>query len=75
MPTDHYSARVEGCALDWTSPRARFVPLVLASMLHKIEWKLPQGMVPKDVDLSDHCTLVLRLAKPLLAVPLLSSTT
>lgn len=51
------------------------MPLVLASMLHKIEWKLPQGMVPKDVDLSDHCTLVLRLAKPLLAVPLLSSTT
>ncbi|OEL38092.1 Cytochrome P450 76M5 [Dichanthelium oligosanthes] len=48
---------------------ARFVPLVLASMLHKIEWTLPEGMVPEDVDLSEHCTLVLKLAKPLIAVP------
>ena len=48
---------------------ARFVPLVLASMLHRIEWRLPEGMAPEDVDLSDHCTLVLKLAKPLVAVP------
>jgi hypothetical protein len=26
-------------------------------------------MAPEDVDLSDHCTLVLKLAKPLVAVP------
>jgi len=48
---------------------ARFVPLVLASMVHRIEWRLPEGMAPEDVDLSDHCTLVLKLAKPLVAVP------
>ncbi|KAK3130220.1 hypothetical protein QOZ80_6BG0490570 [Eleusine coracana subsp. coracana] len=48
---------------------AKFVPLVLASILHRIDWKLPYGMTPDDVDLSDHCTLVLGLAKPLYAVP------
>ena len=48
---------------------ARFVPLVLASMVHRIEWRLPEGLAPEDVDLSDHCTLVLKLAKPLVAVP------
>ncbi|TVU09795.1 hypothetical protein EJB05_43291, partial [Eragrostis curvula] len=52
--------------LDFAS---RFVPLVLASILHKIDWKLPDAMTPDDVDLTDHCTLVLRLAKPLNAVP------
>lgn len=51
------------------------VPLLLASMLHKIDWRLPEGMAAADVDLSDHCTLVLRLAKPLLAVPPPVSTT
>ncbi|KAF8697120.1 hypothetical protein HU200_036111 [Digitaria exilis] len=51
---------------------ARFVPLVLASMLHRMEWRLPEteGVMGKeDVDLSDHCTLVLKLARPLVAVP------
>lgn len=29
------------------------VPMVLASLFHEFEWRLPDGMVPGDVDLSD----------------------
>ncbi|XP_034580865.1 cytochrome P450 76M5-like [Setaria viridis] len=47
----------------------RLVPPLLASILHKIEWRLPGGMAPKDVDLRDRYSTVLELAKPLHAVP------
>jgi cytochrome P450 len=47
----------------------RLVPLLLASILHKIEWRLPVRMAPKDVDLKDRYSMVLELAKPLTAVP------
>lgn len=48
----------------------RLVPLLLASILHKIEWRLPGGMAPnKYVDLKDRYSMVLELAKPLNAVP------
>lgn len=49
---------------------ARFVPLLLASILHDVHWTLPDGMAPNDIDLSDHCATVLELATPLRAVPL-----
>ncbi|CAN6217591.1 unnamed protein product [Urochloa humidicola] len=52
--------------LDFAS---RLVPLLLASILHKIEWRLPGGMEPEDVDLKDRYSMVLELAKPLHAVP------
>ncbi|OEL28882.1 Oryzalexin E synthase [Dichanthelium oligosanthes] len=48
---------------------ARFVPLVLASILHKIEWKLPDAMAPEDVDLREHCATVLEPVTPLRAIP------
>ncbi|CAN6182147.1 unnamed protein product [Urochloa humidicola] len=48
---------------------ARLVPLLLASILHKIEWRLPAGMAPENVDLRDRYSMVLELAKPLYAVP------
>lgn len=48
---------------------ARFVPHLLASILHKIEWRLPEGMAPVDVDLTDHHRTMLDLATPLRAVP------
>ncbi|TVU47349.1 hypothetical protein EJB05_06946, partial [Eragrostis curvula] len=33
---------------------ARLVPHLLASILHKIEWRLPGSMSHEDVDLGDH---------------------
>ncbi|CAL5064490.1 unnamed protein product [Urochloa decumbens] len=53
--------------LDFAS---RLVPLLLASILHKIEWRLPAGMAPVDVDLKDRYSMVLELAKPFNAVPM-----
>lgn len=53
-------------ALDFAT---RLVPLLLFSLLHKIEWRLPRGVAPEDVDLKDRYSMVLELAKPLLAVP------
>ncbi|CAL5033128.1 unnamed protein product [Urochloa decumbens] len=52
---------------------ARSVPLLLASILHKIQWELPGGMAPEDMDLSDRYGTVLNLANPLRAVPVVSS--
>ncbi|KQJ90462.1 cytochrome P450 76M5 [Brachypodium distachyon] len=46
------------------------VPMVLASLLHEFEWRLPDGMVPGDVDLSDRFGAALELAAPLWAVPI-----
>ncbi|GJN20264.1 hypothetical protein PR202_gb07619 [Eleusine coracana subsp. coracana] len=48
---------------------AHSVPLLLASLPHKMEWKLPEGMGPDDIDLSDRYGTVLDLATPLRAVP------
>ncbi|GJN13201.1 hypothetical protein PR202_ga31545 [Eleusine coracana subsp. coracana] len=49
---------------------ARFVPHLLASILHKIDWRLPNGMAPEDVDLSDNHRTNLDLATPLRAIPM-----
>jgi hypothetical protein len=46
------------------------VPIVLASLLHEFEWRLPDGMAPGDVDLSDRFGAALELAVPLQAVPI-----
>jgi len=51
----------------------RLVPLLLASILHKVEWRLPDGMAPEDVDLKDRYSMVLELAEPLRAVPVVST--
>ncbi|KAL6865291.1 hypothetical protein ACP4OV_016442 [Aristida adscensionis] len=48
---------------------ARSVPLLLASILHKVRWRLPDGMAPSDLDLRDRYGTVLELATPLFAVP------
>ncbi|KAF7087963.1 hypothetical protein CFC21_091119 [Triticum aestivum] len=47
----------------------RSVPLLLASLVHKTEWRLPDGMAPEDIDLKDRYGTVLNLATPLRAVP------
>ncbi|KAF7005523.1 hypothetical protein CFC21_020639 [Triticum aestivum] len=48
----------------------RSVPLLLASLVHKTEWRLPDGMAPEDIDLNDRYGTVLNLATPLYVVPL-----
>ncbi|OAY85285.1 Oryzalexin E synthase [Ananas comosus] len=49
----------------------RMVPLMLGSILHAFDWRLPRGMRPVDVDLSDKFAQALTLAVPLTAVPVL----
>ncbi|KAJ6809306.1 putative geraniol 8-hydroxylase [Iris pallida] len=48
----------------------RMVHLTLASLIHSFEWKLPGGMKPADVDLTEKFGVSLALAVPLLAIPL-----
>ncbi|XP_020113442.1 ent-cassadiene C11-alpha-hydroxylase 1-like [Ananas comosus] len=47
----------------------RVVPLMLGSILHAFDWRLPCGMHPVNVDLSDKFAATLMLAVPLTAVP------
>jgi cytochrome P450 len=51
----------------------RLVPLLLASILHRVEWRLPGGMAPEDLELKDRYSMVLELAEPLRAVPVMST--
>ncbi|GJN39239.1 hypothetical protein PR202_gb28344 [Eleusine coracana subsp. coracana] len=57
--------------MDYT---VRSVPLLLALILHKTEWRLPDGIATGGVDLNDRYGTVLNLATPLRAVPLVSTT-
>ncbi|CAN8318676.1 unnamed protein product [Cochlearia groenlandica] len=45
------------------------VPLMLASLLHSFEWKLPNGMSPEDLDMDESFGLTLHKTIPLHAVP------
>ncbi|CAL5005814.1 unnamed protein product [Urochloa decumbens] len=47
----------------------RVVPLVLASLLHAFEWRLPDGMSAEMLDVSEKFTTANVLAVPLRAVP------
>ncbi|XP_058107406.1 geraniol 8-hydroxylase-like [Magnolia sinica] len=49
----------------------RMVHLMLASLLHSFDWKLPNGMMPYDMDMSSKFGLTLQLAAPLCAIPML----
>ncbi|KAJ3674378.1 hypothetical protein LUZ60_004994 [Juncus effusus] len=50
----------------------RMVPLILASMLHEFEWKLPNGMECNDVDLRDKFGSTLSLVTPPSVIPMLA---
>ncbi|GJM97569.1 hypothetical protein PR202_ga14504 [Eleusine coracana subsp. coracana] len=58
--------------MDYT---VRSVPLLLASILHKTEWRVPDGIAAGGVDLNDRYGTVLNLATPVRAVPVVSTTT
>ncbi|KAJ4771939.1 Cytochrome P450 76C4 [Rhynchospora pubera] len=47
----------------------KIVPFLLALILAEFDWKLPDGMEPKDVDLTEKFAAVLELAVPLHAIP------
>ncbi|KAL6858797.1 hypothetical protein ACP4OV_017799 [Aristida adscensionis] len=47
----------------------RVVPLILASLLHAFEWRLPNGVAVEQVDVSEKFTTANVLAVPLRAVP------
>ncbi|TVU46659.1 hypothetical protein EJB05_06209, partial [Eragrostis curvula] len=51
----------------------RVVPHVLASLLHALEWRLPDGVTAEQLDLSERFTTVNCLAVPLKAVPIVIS--
>jgi len=52
-----------------TPMATRVVALLLASMLHAFEWRLPEGMQPGDVDVRDRFGTSLNMVTPLKAVP------
>ncbi|KAM0850687.1 hypothetical protein ACQ4PT_052909 [Festuca glaucescens] len=47
----------------------RVVTLILASLLHRFQWRLPEGMQPSDVDVRDRYRTSLNMVTPLKAVP------
>ncbi|XP_051207084.1 cytochrome P450 76M5 [Lolium perenne] len=47
----------------------RSVMLILASLLHAFEWRLPEGMRPCDVDIRDRFGTSLNMVTPLKAMP------
>ena len=47
----------------------RVVPLILASLLHAFEWRLPNGVSAEQLDVSEKFTTANVLAVPLRAVP------
>ncbi|KAK3123622.1 hypothetical protein QOZ80_8AG0633770 [Eleusine coracana subsp. coracana] len=47
----------------------RVVPLLLASLLHELEWKLPNGMSAEHLDMSEQFTTSNVMTVPLKAVP------
>ncbi|KAF3442172.1 hypothetical protein FNV43_RR16088 [Rhamnella rubrinervis] len=53
----------------------RMVTLMLASLIHSFNWKLPHGVTPHNLDMSEQFGITLKKALPLSAIPLLSSST
>ncbi|KAL7150209.1 hypothetical protein ABFS83_05G095200 [Erythranthe nasuta] len=47
----------------------RMVSLILATLVQKFDWKLPNEMAPEDMDMTDRFGLTLRKAQPLVLIP------
>lgn len=47
----------------------RMVHLMLASLLHFFDWKLPDGVVPEEMNMRDKFGITLQMEVPLRAVP------
>ncbi|XP_057978359.1 geraniol 8-hydroxylase-like [Malania oleifera] len=48
----------------------RMIHLMLGSLLHAFDWKLEEGIGPKDMIMEDKVGLTLRMAQPLRAIPI-----
>ncbi|PPR96511.1 hypothetical protein GOBAR_AA24171 [Gossypium barbadense] len=48
----------------------RMVHLILASMIHSFDWKLPHGIHPQDLDMQEQFGMTLKKAIPLCAIPI-----
>ncbi|XP_022717026.1 geraniol 8-hydroxylase-like isoform X1 [Durio zibethinus] len=48
----------------------RMMHLMLASMVHSFDWKLPQGINPEDLDMQEQFGMTLKKATPLCAIPI-----
>ncbi|KAK4743886.1 hypothetical protein SAY87_010198 [Trapa incisa] len=49
----------------------RMLPLMLGSMINCFDWKLPDGMKPREMNMEDVLGVTLRMAHPLRVVPFL----
>ena len=43
--------------------------LLLASLIHHFDWKLPDRMEPEDIDMKDKFGITMQKAIPLVAIP------
>ncbi|XXG59540.1 hypothetical protein AAC387_Pa04g1610 [Persea americana] len=48
----------------------RTLHIILASLLHSFDWKLPDGMTPMDVNMDYKIGLNMQMVTPLLAIPI-----
>ncbi|KAH7514056.1 hypothetical protein FEM48_Zijuj11G0048000 [Ziziphus jujuba var. spinosa] len=47
----------------------RMLSMSLGSLVHRFDWKLPNGMEPEDIDMDDKFGITLQKAIPLIAIP------
>ncbi|EXB54226.1 Cytochrome P450 76C4 [Morus notabilis] len=52
----------------------RMVTLLLASLLHSFDWKLPEGITSENLDMTEQFGITLKKAIPLCAVPLVKNS-
>ncbi|XP_010518174.1 PREDICTED: cytochrome P450 76C4-like [Camelina sativa] len=50
------------------------VSLMIASLLYSFEWKLPNGIIPEDLDMDETFGITLHKTKPLHAIPVKKRT-
>lgn len=48
---------------------SRVLPMALGSLLHSFNWVLPDGLNPKDMDMTERMGITLRKSIPLKAIP------
>ncbi|XP_011071509.1 geraniol 8-hydroxylase-like [Sesamum indicum] len=52
----------------------RIVALIVVNLVKTFDWKLPNGMAPEDMDMTEKFGVTLRKAEPLVAIPVRITT-